>query len=156
MFTVYIGSLMTSLLFIHALLGQGETDAIFILMITLVLWLTLLFAILPKPWPKAGGKAQAEALKKTRYQLKAKKSLNLTPRLQSPLVHATNLKKGDWVLVMAHEVIPADGDVIAGIAYVDQSAITGESAPVIREHGGDLCSVTAGTKVVSDWPNYSY
>ena len=99
-------------------------------------------------WQRAGGKAQAASLKKTQKNTEAHL---LDQDGNETIVSSSELKKGDVVMVTAGEVIPGDGEVIEGIASVDESAITGESAPVVRESGGDFCSVTGGTTVVSDW-----
>ncbi len=114
--------------------------------ITLWLWFTVLFANFAEAVAEGRGKAQANSLRKSRTQTKARKLVNL----KEELVWATDLRKGDKVVCEAGDVIPADGDVIDGIASVDESAITGESAPVIRESGGDRSAVTGGTKVISD------
>jgi K+-transporting ATPase ATPase B chain len=151
MFVVYVGSILTTLLFFQALLGQGEAPPWFILMVTVWLWFTVLFANLAEAMAEGRGKAQAASLRKARRDVQAK-------RLSSPhrqagfiLVPSTSLTKGDVVLVEAGDTIPADGEVIEGIASVNEAAITGESAPVIRESGGDRSAVTGGTQVLSDW-----
>ncbi|MBI5329215.1 MAG: potassium-transporting ATPase subunit KdpB [Betaproteobacteria bacterium] len=151
MFVVWLGSLLTSGLFVQALLGQGEAPAPFILAITLWLWFTVLFANFAEAMAEGRGKAQAAALKNMRRTVIAQKLA--APRRDAP-AHAVNseeLRKNDVVLVTAGEVIPGDGEVIEGVASVDESAITGESAPVIREAGGDFSAVTGGTRVLSDW-----
>lgn len=125
MFVVWLGSLLTTGLFIQALGGNGEAPAGFILAIALWLWFTLLFANFAEAVAEGRGKAQAAALR--------------------------GLRKGDVVVVTAGEVIPGDGEAIEGVASVDESAITGESAPVIREAGGDFSAVTGGTRLLSDW-----
>lgn len=151
MFVVFIGSLLTTGLAAQALFGQGEAPANFIIAISVWLWFTLLFANFAEAMAEGRSKAQADALRGTRQDVLAKK-------LQSPhhagtriLVSGASLVKGDIVLVEAQDTIPADGEVIEGAASVDESAITGESAPVIRESGGDFSSVTGGTRVLSDW-----
>jgi potassium-transporting ATPase ATP-binding subunit len=151
MFVVWLGSLFTSGLFVQALIGKGEAPAAFILAISLWLWFTVLFANFAEAMAEGRGKAQAAALKGMRKAVLAKKLKE--PRHDSP-THAVNsedLRKSDVVLVTAGEFIPGDGEVIEGVASVDESAITGESAPVIREAGGDFSAVTGGTRVLSDW-----
>ena len=151
MFVVLIGSVLTSALFVQALMGKGEAPAGFILAISLWLWFTVLFANFAEAMAEGRGKAQAESLRRARRDIKAKKLAESRREANFSLVSATALRKGDVVLVEAGEAIPADGEVVAGIASVDESAITGESAPVIRESGGDRSAVTGGTKVLSDW-----
>lgn len=151
MFTVYLGSLLTTGLFVQAVVGSGEAPAGFILAVTLWLWFTVLFANFAEAMAEGRGKAQADTLRKSRRSMTAK-------RLESPArqgncrqVPAPDLRQGDYVLVEAGDIVPADGEIVEGIASVDESAITGESAPVIRESGGDRSSVTGGTRVLSDW-----
>jgi K+-transporting ATPase ATPase B chain len=151
MFVVWVGSLLTSVLFVQALLGKGEAPAGFILAISVWLWFTVLFANFAESMAEGRGKAQADALRRTRRDVRAKKLSG--PKRDAPKtdVAASELRKGDVYLAEAGDVIPADGEVIEGVASVDESAITGESAPVIRESGGDRSSVTGGTRVLSDW-----
>ncbi|WP_319241874.1 potassium-transporting ATPase subunit KdpB [uncultured Propionivibrio sp.] len=151
MFVVYIGSLLTTVLWIQALGGKGEAPAGFILAITLWLWFTVLFANFAEALAEGRSKAQAASLRGLKKETWAKKLVE--PRLDAKwqMIPAADLRKGDILLVAAHEFIPADGEVIEGVASVDESAITGESAPVIRESGGDFSSVTGGTRVLSDW-----
>ena len=155
MFVVWLGSLLTSGLFIHALVGQGDAQGVetpgFILAITLWLWFTVLFANFAEAMAEGRGKAQAAALKGLKKTVFAKKQLE--PGYGSPWnrLPAEDLRRGDVVLVEAGDTIPGDGEVIEGVASVDESAITGESAPVIRESGGDFSAVTGGTRVLSDW-----
>lgn len=151
MFVVLVGSVLTTMLFLQAWLGAGEAPAGFILAISLWLWFTVLFANFAEAMAEGRGKAQAESLRRARRDIKAKKLAEARCEANFSLVSATALRKGDIVLVEAGEAIPADGEVVAGIASVDESAITGESAPVIRESGGDRSAVTGGTKVLSDW-----
>jgi K+-transporting ATPase ATPase B chain len=165
MFVVWVGSIVTSLLFVQALVGTGEAPAGFILSITLWLWFTVLFANFAEAMAEGRGKAQADSLRRARQELTAKKLGSVEPgtdyvvatsrkfqrRDTFNVVSANMLKKGDVVLVEAKDYIPADGEVIEGVASVNESAITGESAPVIRESGGDRSAVTGGTKVLSDW-----
>ncbi|USQ14430.1 potassium-transporting ATPase subunit KdpB [Legionella lytica] len=151
MFTVYIASLLTTALFIQSWLGQGEADTGFILAITLWLWFTLIFANFAESMAEGRGKAQAEALRKARHEIQAKKLAK--PKKDAAITHIRSgcLRAGDIVLVETGDFIPSDGEVVEGIASVNESAITGESAPVIRESGGDRSAVTGGTQVLSDW-----
>jgi K+-transporting ATPase ATPase B chain len=151
MFVVYIGSIVTTLLWVQAVRGEGEAPAGFIFAIAFWLWFTVLFANAAEALAEGRGKAQAEALRATRQRVLAK-VLN-EPRHGSSWYSAASdqLRAGMFVLVDAGDVIPADGEVIEGVASVDESAITGESAPVIRDAGGDRSSVTGGTRVLSDW-----
>ena len=151
MFTVLIGSILTTGLFMQAVLGKGEAPARFIFAIAFWLWLTLLFANFTEAMAEGRGKAQAQALRKSRREIQAKKMAQPTKGAKITLIQSANLVKGDIVLVEAGDFIPSDGEVIEGIASVNESAITGESAPVIRESGGDRSAVTGGTQVISDW-----
>ncbi len=151
MFVVLVGSVLTTGLWIQALLGKGEAPASFILSITIWLWFTLLFANFSEAVAEGRGKAQAASLKKARKDIQAKKLSKPKYGAEFKLTSASTLKKGDLVLAEAGDFIPMDGEVIEGIASVDESAITGESAPVIRESGGDRNAVTGGTRVLSDW-----
>src|SRR6266498_757193 len=150
MFVVYVGSILTTLLWIQSLAGQGEAPAGFIFWISVWLWFTVLFANFAEAMAEGRGKAQAASLRKARRDLLAKRLARPERTGKYANVSATSLRKGDVVLVEAGDVIPADGEVIEGVASVNESAITGESAPVIRESGGDRCSVTGGTEVLSD------
>ncbi len=151
MLVVWLGSLLTTGLFVQALSGKGEAPAGFILAVSLWLWFTVLFANFAEAMAEGRGKAQAAALKGMKRTVLAKKLKE--PRHDAPthVVNSEELRKNDLVLVTAGEVIPGDGEVIEGVASVDESAITGESAPVIREAGGDFSAVTGGTRVLSDW-----
>jgi K+-transporting ATPase ATPase B chain len=151
MFVVYVGSFLTSGLFVQALVGRGEAPAGFIFWISLWLWFTVLFANFAEAMAEGRGKAQAEALRRARRDVKAKRLLRPERGAPAVAVSGSALRKGDMVLVEVGDVIPGDGDVIEGVATVDESAITGESAPVIRESGGDRSAVTGGTRVLSDW-----
>jgi potassium-transporting ATPase ATP-binding subunit len=151
MFVVEVGSVLTTGLWIQALIGMGEAPAWFIGSVSLWLWFTVLFANFSEALAEGRGKAQAEALKKARQDTKAKLLHGLNHGSSYEVVTSTALKKGDVFLVEAGDVIAVDGEVIEGIASVDESAITGESAPVIRESGGDRSAVTGGTRVLSDW-----
>ncbi|WP_300751120.1 potassium-transporting ATPase subunit KdpB [Janthinobacterium sp.] len=151
MFVVYVGSIITTMLAIQALTGQGEAPFGFIAAVAVWLWFTVLFANFAEALAEGRSKAQAASLRALKQTVMAKKMQ--TPKygtawLPTP---ATDLRKGMTVLVEAGDVIPADGEVTAGVASVDESAITGESAPVIRESGGDFSAVTGGTRVLSDW-----
>jgi K+-transporting ATPase ATPase B chain len=151
MFVVYVGSIITTLLFIQSLVGEGEASPGFILATSVWLWFTVLFANFAESLAEGRSKAQAASLRALKQTITAKKLE--APRYGSRWIAtpATSLRKGDTVLVEAGDLIPVDGDVIEGVASVDESAITGESAPVVRESGGDFCAVTGGTRVLSDW-----
>jgi len=150
-FTVYISSLLTSGLFIQACVGVGEAPAAFIFAITLWLWITLLFANFAEAMAEGRGKAQAEALRKVRREIQAKKLAKADRHAKQTRVASASLRANDLVLVEAGDFIPSDGQIVEGIASVNESAITGESAPVIRESGSDRDAVTGGTEVLSDW-----
>jgi len=151
MFVVFVGSLFTTGLFLQAAIGKGEAPAGFILAVSLWLWFTVYFANFAEAMAEGRGKAQAESLRKARRDIKAKKLTNAADKKKHQLVSAPELRKGDVVLVEAGDFLPCDGLVVEGIASVDESAVTGESAPVIRESGGDRNAVTGGTRVLSDW-----
>ncbi|GJI96360.1 potassium-transporting ATPase ATP-binding subunit [Duganella caerulea] len=151
MFVVYVGSIITTLLYAQALYGQGEAAPGFILATSIWLWFTVLFANFAEALAEGRSKAQAASLRSLKQSVTAKKLASPkhgTTWLPQP---AAELRKGHFVLVEAGDTIPIDGEVIEGVASVDESAITGESAPVIRESGGDFSSVTGGTRVLSDW-----
>jgi len=153
MFIVEVGSVLLTLLFILSLFGvksAGDTPA-FTGMIAAWLWFTVLFANFAEALAEGRGKAQADALRRTRTETPAKKLAVADPKAKFETVASTELRKDDLVLVEANDTIPADGEVVVGIAAVDESAVTGESAPVIRESGGDRSAVTGGTRVISDW-----
>jgi potassium-transporting ATPase ATP-binding subunit len=150
MFVVYLGSILTTILWLDALGGHGEAPAGFILAVTIWLWFTVLFANFAEAVAEGRSKAQAAALRSAKRDIMAKK-LDSPKATNWTLVTSNTLKKGDLYRIDAGDFIPADGDVIEGVASVDESAITGESAPVIRASGGDFCSVTGGTRVLSDW-----
>jgi K+-transporting ATPase ATPase B chain len=151
MFIVEVGSVITTVFWIRALGGYGEASAWFIGSVSLWLWFTVLFANFAEAYAEGRGRAQAQALRKARRDTQAK--LLSEPSYGAPYttVASTELKEGDSVLVESGDLLPADGEVVEGIASVDESAITGESAPVIRESGGDRSAVTGGTRVLSDW-----
>jgi K+-transporting ATPase ATPase B chain len=151
MFTVLVGSLVTTGLFIQALFGKGDAPTGFILAITLWLWFTVLFANFAEAMAEGRGKAQAASLRRSRKTVQAKRLA--APRRDASFqrVSGTDLRAGDLVLVEVGDMIPGDGEIIEGVASVNESAVTGESAPVIRESGGDRSAVTGGTKILSDW-----
>ncbi|MGH7244592.1 MAG: potassium-transporting ATPase subunit KdpB [Phycisphaerales bacterium] len=151
MFVVFVVSLLTTLLWVHALVSTGEASASFIGWIALWLWFTVLFANFAEAMAEGRGKAQAASLRKARRDVKAKKLRDPRHRTAFEIVEGSVLRRGDVVLVETGETIPGDGEIIEGIASVNESAITGESAPVIREAGGDRSAVTGGTTVLSDW-----
>lgn len=151
MFIVYIGSIITSFITIMAFLDMTNDNPIFTLMISIFLWATVLFANFAEAIAEGRGKAQASSLRAAKKDVLAKKLKACDKDGEFEMTPSNLLKRGDVVLVEVDNQIPADGDVIEGIASVDESAITGESAPVIRESGGDRCAVTGGTTVVSDY-----
>ncbi len=151
MFVVYIGAILTTLLGVQALVGKGEAPAWFIINVAVWLWFTLLFANFAEALAEGRSKAQAAALRGLKQSAAAKKLADPADRTRHTTVAATALRRGDVVLVEAGDYVPADGEVIEGAASVDESAITGESAPVIRESGGDFSAVTGGTRLLSDW-----
>ncbi len=151
MFVVYVGSILTTILFVQALGGQGEAPTGFILAVTVWLWFTVLFANFAEAVAEGRSKAQAAALravKRVAFARKVKVAKHDAEAIWTP---SADLRKGDMFIAEAGDIVPADGEVIEGVASVDESAITGESAPVIRESGGDFSSVTGGTRVLSDW-----
>jgi potassium-transporting ATPase ATP-binding subunit len=151
MFVVEVGSLLTTVLWIQALFGKGEAPAGFIGGVALWLWFTVLFANFSEAVAEGRGKAQAEALRKTRQTTQAKKLARPDRQAKYDLVISSALHKHDLFLVEAGDILPVDGEIVEGIASVDESAVTGESAPVIRESGGDRSAVTGGTRLLSDW-----
>jgi K+-transporting ATPase ATPase B chain len=151
MFVVYIGSILTTLLALQALQGKGEAPAGFIIAVSVWLWFTVLFANFAEALAEGRSKAQAASLRGLKKSTWAKKLKEPVHGASWLPLEAENLRKGDVVLVEAGDTIPMDGEVIQGVATVDESAITGESAPVVRESGGDFASVTGGTRVLSDW-----
>jgi len=151
MFVVYIGAILTTVLGAQALIGKGEAPAWFIINVAVWLWFTLLFANFAEALAEGRSKAQAAALRGLKQSAAAKKLSDPADRTRQITVPATSLRRGDVVLVEAGDYVPADGEVIEGAASVDESAITGESAPVIRESGGDFSAVTGGTRLLSDW-----
>ncbi|HYM29240.1 MAG TPA: potassium-transporting ATPase subunit KdpB, partial [Steroidobacteraceae bacterium] len=151
MFVVYVGSVLTTVLWAQALARHGEAPAWFIFNIALWLWFTVLFANLAEALAEGRSKAQAAALRGLKQTVWAKRLADPSARQSSTRVRADELRRADVVLIEAGDYVPADGEVIEGAASVDESAITGESAPVIRESGGDFSAVTGGTRVLSDW-----
>src|SRR5262249_23036785 len=151
MFVVYVGSILTTLLWLQALVGQGEAPGWFIFWVSVWLWFTVLFANFAEAMAEGRGKAQAASLRRARRDLQAKRVSRPERHARFELVSASSLRKGQHVLVEAGDFIPADGTVVEGVASVNEAAITSESAPVIRESGGDRSSVTGGTPVLSDW-----
>jgi K+-transporting ATPase ATPase B chain len=154
MFVVEVGSLITTIEFVRALFTPAlHGDIAFTLAVSLWLWFTVVFANFAEAMAEGRGKAQADTLRRARTETQAKLLKEGTRGRESPFVltPAPQLRKGHLVLVEAGDVIPGDGEVVEGVASVDESAITGESAPVIRESGGDRSAVTGGTRVLSDW-----
>ena len=151
MLLVYISAILTTALYILSLFGIKDANSGYILGISIILWFTVLFANFAEAIAEGRGKAQADALRASKKDIEANKISSIQEKENITKVQSTSLKKGDIVIVRAGEQIPADGDVIDGAASVDESAITGESAPVIRESGGDRSAVTGGTTVTSDW-----
>ena len=151
MMLVYVSAVMTTILFLISLMGIQDAPSGFTLAIAVILWFTVIFANFAEAIAEGRGKAQADALRASKKDVPANKIPSLDKKDQVTVVPSNQLNKGDIVIIKAGEQIPADGDVIDGAASVDESAITGESAPVIRESGGDRSAVTGGTTVISDW-----
>ena len=151
MFVCYVGAIFTTLLFLQSTFSTGEAPAGYIAAVSIWLWITVMFANFAEAIAEGRGKAQAAALRATRQDITAKKLTEPRRGATRLLVKATELERGDVVLVEAGDTIPLDGEVIQGVASVNEAAITGESAPVIREAGGDFSGVTGGTIVLSDW-----
>ncbi len=151
MFVVEVGSVLATALWVQALLGRGEARTGFIGAVALWLWFTVLFANFSEALAEGRGKAQADALRRTRKETQAKKLRQPHRTAAIDLVSSINLRQNDIFLVEVGDTIPVDGEIIEGIASVDESAVTGESAPVIRESGGDRSAVTGGTRLLSDW-----
>lgn len=150
MFVVEVGSALTTALFVRALI-EHRPDTLFTGGVTLWLWFTVLFANFAEAMAEGRGKAQADALRKARQDVTAKMLATASRNAAQSSVSSSMLRAGDLVLCEPGDLIPGDGEVAEGVASVDESAITGESAPVIRESGGDRSSVTGGTRVLSDW-----
>ena len=151
MFVVYVGSILTSVLCVQALRGNGEAPAGFIFAVTAWLWFTVLFANFAEALAEGRSKAQAASLRGLKRSITAKKLRIAKYGSEWIGTPAPELRKGDLFLVEPGDVVPADGEVVDGVASVDESAITGESAPVVRESGGDFSAVTGGTRLLSDW-----
>jgi K+-transporting ATPase ATPase B chain len=152
MFVVEIGSAFTTILGIHAAFtGHGDASPAFVLAVSVWLWFTVLFSNFAEAMAEGRGKAQADALRAARQEVMARKLEQPRRGARELAVPSSSLRKGDVVLVEASQVVPGDGEIVDGVASVDESAITGESAPVIREAGGDRSAVTGGTRVLSDW-----
>lgn len=150
MFTVEIGTFVMLIVTLYSLTSDTEGSFGYNLAVFLLLFLTLLFANFAEAIAEARGKAQADSLRKTREETPAKKVLSIGKSTEVELIPSSKLMKGDLFFCEAGDIIPADGEIMEGLATIDESAITGESAPVIREAGGDKSSVTGGTKVLSD------
>ncbi|MGL4607136.1 MAG: potassium-transporting ATPase subunit KdpB [Eubacteriaceae bacterium] len=151
MFVVYLGGILTLFLFVFSLFDIKDANPLYTLVISLILWFTVLFANFAEGLAEGRGRAQAESLKSVRKDVVAKKLEKPERDASFTEISASQLRKGDFFLVKVGEQIPMDGEVVEGAASVDESAITGESAPVIRESGGDRSAVTGGTSLVSDW-----
>ena len=151
MFVVFVTALLTTGLGIRALRGHGEAPTSFILGVSAWLWATVLFANFAEALAEGRGRAQAEAMRQARGHPFAKKLDDVSERMLFAAVPAYTLRRDDHVVVAAGDIIPCDGEVVEGVASVDESVITGESAPVIREAGGDRSAVTGGTRILSDW-----
>lgn len=151
MFLVYLSAALTTALWLISLFGIKDAPSAYTLAVAVILWFTVLFANFAEAIAEGQGKAQADSLRAAKRDVDAYKIPSAADKEQILIVSSASLKKGDIVIVKAGEQIPADGEVIDGAASVDESAITGESAPVIRESGGDRSAVTGGTTVLSDW-----
>ncbi|EAE5904865.1 K(+)-transporting ATPase subunit B [Listeria monocytogenes] len=151
MLLVYVGAILATSLYFLGFFGISDEKSGYTLAIALILWFTVLFANFAEAIAEGRGRAQADSLKMARKDVLARKLKNIDDKTDVIEVASNVLKKGDIVYVLANEQIPMDGEVIEGAASVDESAITGESAPVIRESGGDRSAVTGGTTLVSDW-----
>jgi K+-transporting ATPase ATPase B chain len=151
MFVAEVGSVLTTTLWVQALLGHGEAKAAFVGGVALWLWLCVIFANFSEALAEGRGKALATALRRTRKETQAKRLSHDKCRTEYEPIPSSALRRDDVFLVETGDIIPADGEVIEGVASVDESAVTGESAPVIRESGGDRSAVTGGTRVLSDW-----
>jgi K+-transporting ATPase ATPase B chain len=151
MLVVYLGAIMTTALYFLAFAGIHDENQGYTLAIAFILWFTVLFANFAESIAEGRGRAQANSLRSARKDVKARKLIRLENKDDFEEVFSSSLRVGDIVYVKAEEQIPMDGEVIEGAASVDESAITGESAPVIRESGGDRSAVTGGTSLVSDW-----
>lgn len=151
MFVVYLGSILTTAFLVQALYSQSNASLGFIASVAIWLWFTVLFANFAEAMAEGRSKAQAASLRSAKKNVVVKKLANASRESNITITDSNSLKKGDILLIEAGDMIPADGEVIEGIASVNEAAITGESAPVIRESGGDFSAVTGGTLVLSDW-----
>ncbi|HCL01068.1 MAG TPA: potassium-transporting ATPase subunit B, partial [Lachnoclostridium phytofermentans] len=151
MLLVYISAILTSILWVASFFGWKDAPVGYTLAIAIILWFTVLFANFAEAIAEGRGKAQADSLRAAKKDVEAHKIPSPEEKNEITKVSSSSLKKGDIIIVKAGEQIPADGEVMEGAASVDESAITGESAPVIRESGGDRSAVTGGTTVLSDW-----
>lgn len=151
MFLVFVSAILTSILWVVSLFGLKDAPSGYTLAIAVILWFTVLFANFAEAIAEGRGKAQADSLRASRKDVDAHKIPSVSQKDSVTVVPSALLKKGELVIVKAGEQIPADGEVVEGAASVDESAITGESAPVIREAGGDRSAVTGGTTILSDW-----
>lgn len=151
MLLVYISAIATTVLWGLSLAGISDSTSGYTFAIAIILWITVLFANFAEAIAEGRGKAQADSLRAAKKEVEACKLKNLNNKEDFEMVSSSTLKKGELVIVKVGEQIPADGEVVEGVASVDESAITGESAPVIRESGGDRSAVTGGTMVLSDW-----
>ncbi len=151
MFVVEVGSILTTLLFAFSIFIPSQESSLFILLISVWLWFTVLFANFAESMAEGRGKAQADALRSSRKDVIAKRLSRPTRDAEITSVPSSQLRKGDFVITEAGDIIPGDGEVVEGVASVNESAVTGESAPVIRESGGDRSAVTGGTLILSDW-----
>ncbi|HYR36206.1 MAG TPA: potassium-transporting ATPase subunit B, partial [Burkholderiales bacterium] len=151
MFVCYVGAILTAGLFIQSFFGKAEAPRSYIFAVSVWLWFTVLFANFAEAIAEGRSRAQAASLRAARREVMAKKLRAPKRDAEWQNVPGTTLRAGDFYLVQTGEVIPADGEIVEGVASVDESAITGESAPVIRESGGDRSAVTGGTRVLSDW-----
>ncbi|OET15967.1 potassium-transporting ATPase subunit B [Listeria monocytogenes] len=151
MLLVYVGAILATSLYFLGFFGISDEKSGYTLAIALILWFTVLFANFAEAIAEGRGRAQADSLKMARKDVLARKLKNVDDKTDVIEIASNDLKKGDIVYILANEQIPMDGEVIEGAASVDESAITGESAPVIRESGGDRSAVTGGTTLVSDW-----
>jgi K+-transporting ATPase ATPase B chain len=150
MFVAWLGALVTSVETVR-LIATGGEGLVFVLSVTIFLWLTVWFANFAESLAEARGRAQADTLRSARQDVNAQKLASADRSAPRTEVPGGSLRKGDLIIVEAGDVIPADGEIVEGVASVDESAVTGESAPVIRESGGDRSAVTGGTRVLSDW-----
>lgn len=151
MLLVYVSAILTTVLWIAALFGTKDAPTGYTFAIAVILWFTCLFANFAEAIAEGRGKAQADSLRAAKKDVEAHQIPSVKQKDAISIVSSVSLKKGDYVIVKTGEQIPADGEVVEGAASVDESAITGESAPVIREAGGDRSAVTGGTTVLSDW-----